>query len=101
MRALGLASRATTFQIAAIEVFAAKGGRLASRQFSHGDRSGQVPHAPDARSPQRCRLHGGAPGSGAPSGKRNGQYLHGERTKGAIAERRKFPALLKALRAGL
>ena len=49
----------------------------------------------------RCRLHGGASGSGAPSGKRNGQYRHGERIKAAIAEQRKFSALLKMLRAGL
>src|SRR5258706_15247306 len=25
----------------------------------------------------RCRLHGGAPGTGAPSGKRNGSWKHG------------------------
>jgi len=31
----------------------------------------------------------------------NGQYRHGERTKAAIAERRKFSALLKMLRARL
>jgi hypothetical protein len=49
----------------------------------------------------RCRLHGGANGSGGPHGKRNGQYRHGERTKAAIAERQKFSALLKMLRAGL
>jgi hypothetical protein len=48
----------------------------------------------------RCRLHGGASGSGDPPGERNGQYRHGERTKGAIAERQKFSALLKLLRAG-
>jgi hypothetical protein len=46
-------------------------------------------------------LHGGAPGSGGPRGEQNGQYRHGERTKTAIAERRKFSALLKMLRAGL
>jgi hypothetical protein len=40
-------------------------------------------------------------GSGGFPGKRNGQYRHGERTKAAIAERRKFSALLKMLRAGL
>jgi hypothetical protein len=34
----------------------------------------------------RCRLHGGASGSGGPLGERNGQYRHGERTKAAIAE---------------
>ena len=49
----------------------------------------------------RCRLHGGARGSGAPTGERNGQYYHGERTKGAIAEQQKFSALLRMLRAGL
>jgi hypothetical protein len=49
----------------------------------------------------RCRLHGGASDSGDPPGKRNGQYHHGERTRAAIAERRKFGALLKILRAGL
>jgi hypothetical protein len=38
---------------------------------------------------------------GGPPGERNGQYRHGERTKGAIAERQKFSALLKMLRAGL
>jgi len=49
----------------------------------------------------RCRLHGGASGSDGPAGERNGQYRHGERTKTAIAERRKFSTLLKMLRAGL
>src|SRR5262249_59221592 len=48
----------------------------------------------------RCRLHGGASGSGGPPRERNGQYRHGERTK-AIAEQRKFSAVLKMLRAGL
>jgi hypothetical protein len=37
---------------------------------------------------------------GGPPGKPNGQYRHGERTKGAIAERQKFSALLKMLCAG-
>lgn len=48
----------------------------------------------------RCRLYGGASGSGGPPGERNGQYRHGERTNAAIAEQRKFSALLKMLRAG-
>jgi len=46
-------------------------------------------------------LHGGASGSGGPAGERNGQYRHGERTKAAIAEQRRFGALLKMLRDGL
>ena len=49
----------------------------------------------------RCRLHGGAKGSGGPSGERNGQYHHGDRTQTAIAERKRFRALLNMLRAGV
>ncbi len=42
---------------------------------------------------ERCRLHGGANGSGAPPGEHNGRLRHGERTKAAIAEQqRKFSA---------
>ena len=63
-------------------------------------RSGNPCRCP-ATSKGRCRLHGGAPGSGGPAGELNGQYRHGERTKSAIAERRKFSELLKMLRAGL
>jgi hypothetical protein len=63
-------------------------------------RSGKLCLSP-ATKKGRCRLHGGASGSGAPSGKQNGQYLHGERTKATIAERQMFSALLKMLRKGL
>jgi glucans biosynthesis protein len=46
----------------------------------------------------RCRLHGGALGSGAPSGPRNGNYRNGRHTKEAIAERRFVRALLRQSR---
>ena len=71
-----------------------------ARQCGARTKSGKPCRSP-ATKKGRCRLHGGARGSGAPAGERNGQYRHGERTKGAIAERRKFSALLKLLRAGL
>jgi hypothetical protein len=71
-----------------------------ARQCGARTRSGKPCRSP-ATKKGRCRLHGGAPGSGAPSGKRNGQYRHGEWTKRAISERQKFSALLKMLRAGL
>src|SRR5499427_6277793 len=71
-----------------------------ARQCGARTRSGQPCRSP-ATKPGRCRLHGGASGSGGPPGKRNGQYRHGERTKAAIAEQQKFSALLKMLRAGL
>jgi glucans biosynthesis protein len=48
-----------------------------------------------ATSKGRCRLHGGALGSGAPSGSRNGNYRHGRFTQAAIAERRLIRQLLR------
>src|SRR4051812_4384709 len=51
-------------------------------------RSGALCHRPKMRGRSRCRLHGGAPGSGAPAGKRNGRYTEGEHTKVAKAEQR-------------
>src|SRR6266436_3585597 len=71
-----------------------------ARQCGARTKSGKPCRSP-ATKKGRCRLHGGASGSGGPPGKRNGQYRHGERTKAAIAERQKFSALLKMLRAGL
>jgi hypothetical protein len=71
-----------------------------ARQCGARTRSGKPCRSP-ATKKGRCRLHGGASGSGGPSGRGNGQYRHGERTKAAIAEQRKFSALLKMLRAGL
>ena len=70
-----------------------------ARQCGARTRSGKPCRSP-ATKKGRCRLHGGARGSGGPPGKRNGQYRHGERTKVAIAERQKFSALLKMLCAG-
>jgi hypothetical protein len=72
-----------------------KAGRCGART-----KSGKPCRSP-ATKKARCRLHGGASGSGGPAGKRNGQYHHGERTKAAISERQKFSALLKMLSAGL
>ena len=71
-----------------------------ARQCGARTKSGKPCRSP-ATKKGRCRLHGGANGSGGPPGKRNGQYRHGERTKAAIAEQRRFGALLKMLRDGL
>ncbi len=51
-------------------------------------RSGKPCQSPAVRGRRRCRMHGGADGSGAPSGSRNGNYRHGFYTAEAIAERR-------------
>ena len=60
-------------------------------------RSGGHCRRPKARGRPRCRLHGGARGSGAPAGDRNGQYRHGEFTKQAIIEKRWVRSLLRTL----
>jgi hypothetical protein len=36
---------------------------------------------------RRCRMHGGADGSGAPKGERNGNYKHGRYTQEVAATR--------------
>jgi glucans biosynthesis protein len=46
-------------------------------------------------------MHGGAAGSGAPSGKRNGAYKRGHYTAEALAELREMRALLRAAKAAL
>jgi hypothetical protein len=43
---------------------------------------------------RRCRIHGGAAGSGAPSGSDNGRYVDGNFTKEAKAERRLVQQIL-------
>ena len=37
---------------------------------------------------RRCRMHGGADGSGAPKGPKNGNYKHGRYTQDVAATRR-------------
>jgi hypothetical protein len=44
----------------------------------------------------RCRLHGGK-SPGAPTGERNGNYIHGRRTQEAQTLRREGGALLRVL----
>jgi hypothetical protein len=45
----------------------------------------------------RCRMHGGAPGSGAPRGNKNAQK-HGLYTREAIAQRRRLGELMRQSR---
>ena len=49
----------------------------------------------------RCRMHGGAAGSGAPKGERNGNWRHGRFTCEAVAERRAARGLLRSARDAL
>ena len=46
----------------------------------------------------RCRMHGGADGSGAPRGPRNGNYKHGRYTKEVAVTRQWLRKATKMLR---
>jgi hypothetical protein len=61
-------------------------------------RSGKPCQSPVVKGKTRCRMHGGANGSGAPSGERNGNYRHGRFTAEAIRERRMVRQWIKAAR---
>jgi hypothetical protein len=53
--------------------------------------------SPAVHGKKRCRMHGGAPGSGAPMGNRNA-LKHGLYTQEAIAERRRVRDLIRQTR---
>jgi hypothetical protein len=47
---------------------------------------------------RRCRMHGGADGSGAPKGERNGNYKHGRYTQKVAATRQWLREMTKLVR---
>ena len=53
--------------------------------------------APAVKGKRRCRMHGGAPGSGAPRGNKNA-LKHGNYTRDAIALRRHASELIRRSR---
>jgi uncharacterized protein YjcR len=69
------------------------GPMLASRRCGAKTRSGGACRSPAVSGKRRCRMHGDAPGSGAPKANRNARK-HGRFTRDAIAERRQIQALL-------
>jgi uncharacterized protein YjcR len=52
--------------------------------------------APAVAQKKRCRMHGGATGSGAPHGNQNA-LKHGQYTREAIAERRRFREMMREM----
>ena len=73
------------------------GPMLASRRCGAKTRRGESCRAPAVRGKRRCRMHGCAPGSGAPSGNQNARR-HGRFAGQAIAERRQIRVLLGEVR---
>ncbi|MDX6807168.1 HGGxSTG domain-containing protein [Terrihabitans rhizophilus] len=61
-------------------------------------RAGTPCQSPAVRGKIRCRMHGGAKGSGAPRGERNGAYRHGFHTAEAKHVRTLAADLLRACR---
>jgi hypothetical protein len=70
------------------------GAMLASPRCGAKTRSGKLCRSPAVRGKNRCRMHGGAAGSGAPKGNINA-FKHGLFTREAIAERRSLRMLLR------
>jgi uncharacterized protein YjcR len=70
------------------------GPMLVSRRCGAKTRSGKPCRSPAVQGKKRCRMHGGAPGSGAPRGNQNARK-HGLYTKAAIEERRQLRALIR------
>jgi uncharacterized protein YjcR len=69
------------------------GPMLASPRCGAKTRSGGACRSPAVHGRKRCRMHGGAQGSGAPRSNQNARK-HGLFTRDAIAERRQMQALL-------
>jgi uncharacterized protein YjcR len=69
------------------------GPMLASRRCGAKTRSGKPCRSPAVHGKKRCRMHGGAAGSGAPRGNQNATK-HGSFTRQAIEERRQIKALI-------
>ena len=61
-------------------------------------RRGSSCQCPAIKGKSRCRIHGGAKGSGAPKGEANCSYKHGAWTGKAVDLRRAAKRLLKEVR---
>ena len=73
------------------------GAMRASLRCGVRTRDGDPCRVPAVRGKTRCRMHGGAPGSGAPRGNRNARS-HGLFTAEAMTERRQIQTVLAEAR---
>ena len=73
------------------------GPMLASAPCGARTRSGRPCKSLAVHGKRRCRMHGGAPGSGAPRGNKNA-LRHGRFTREAVAERKKIRELIRETR---
>jgi hypothetical protein len=73
------------------------GPMLTSPRCGAKTRSGQPCQSPAVSGKKRCRMHGGAHGSGAPRGNKNARK-HGLYTAEALAHRRELNELIRESR---
>jgi uncharacterized protein YjcR len=73
------------------------GPMLGIRRCGAKSRSGKPCRSPAVIGKKRCRMHGGAAGSGAPRGNKNA-LKHGRYTREAIEERQQLRDLLRQSR---
>jgi len=73
------------------------GPMLSSPRCGAKTRSGKPCMSPAVHGKKRCRMHGGAPGSGAPRGNQNA-LKHGLYTREAIEQRRQLRTLMRQSR---
>ena len=73
------------------------GPMLSSQRCGAKTRSGRPCRSPAVHGKKRCRMHGGAPGSGAPRGNKNAQK-HGLSTREAITQRKQLGELVRQSR---
>jgi len=73
------------------------GPMLSSQRCGARTRSGKPCASPAVSGKKRCRMHGGAYGSGAPRGNKNA-LKHGLYTREAIAQRRQLRHLIRQSR---
>jgi len=73
------------------------GPMLISQRCGAKTRAGTPCKSPAVQGKKRCRMHGGAPGSGAPRDNKNA-VKHGLYTREAIAQRRQLRELMKQSR---
>jgi len=76
------------------------GPMRASRRCGARTRKGKPCQAPAVSGKARCRMHGGARGSGAPIGNQNA-LKHGMYTKVALEERRALRRLIREMQESL
>jgi glucans biosynthesis protein len=73
------------------------GPMMTSRRCGAKTRSGEPCRSPAVSGKARCRMHGGAKGSGAPKGNSNA-LKHGLYTREALEERRMLSRMMREMR---